>query len=175
MSTPTEILLSVIGVAALFYAISVAFHSIRDHFVANRDLLRSLEEKLEKVERDLKRVREIAEDSEVPENERRHRTRTRAFEGARELSLPFLRNLPAGTTMQLISRPRDHPSETGAVDEFDYRHERVEEGETTKYGKRVQGFSRHSASEEWSPYTFFANDAQASASSGSEHLRRRLK
>jgi hypothetical protein len=173
--TTTGILLSIVGVAALFYAVSVAFHSIRDHFRTNRDLLRSLEEKLEKVERDLKKIREIVEDSELPESERRHRAETRAFEAAREVSLPFLRNLPAGTSMPLISRSRDPSSEPADIDEFEYRHERVEEGEATKYGRQVQGFSRRSAAEEWGPYTFFANDVQASTSNGSEHLRRRLK
>ena len=170
-----QILLSILVVAALLYGVSVVFHSIRDSFVAAGDLLRSLDEKLERVEKDLKRVKEVVEDLELPEDSRKQRTKTRAFEAARELPLPFLRNLPAGTILRLISRSRDDPPESAAIDEIEYRHERVEEGESSKIGRRIHGFSRRAVSDPWSPHTFFASDAQASSSSGSDHLRRRLK
>ena len=174
LSTATEILVSIAAVAALFLLISSLVSSIRNRYVAARDLLRSFDERLGQAQRDLKRIRAIAEDSELPENERRDRARARAFEDAREFNLPFLRNLPTGSTVRVISRPWQHASEA-VVLEFDYRHERVEEGAATRLGKRVHGSSRSSESDEWSPYMFFANDAQATTSSGSEQLRRRLR
>lgn len=176
MGAPVQILLSVIAVAAVLYGVSVVFRSLYDRYVAAHDLLRSLDEKLDRMDKDIKRVKEIAEDSELPESERRYRVKTRAFDGARELPLPYLRNLPAGTILPMISRSREARADSVAVIAlFDYKHERVDEGGTSQYGRGVYGSSRRSASDAWSPYMFFANDVHASTPGGSDHLRRRLK
>ena len=99
----------------------------------------------------------------------------RIFDAARELPLPFLRNIPAGTVLPMISRTLGAPADSADIEEFEYKHERVDESETSPLGRGVHGSSRRSASDAWSPYAFFANDVQARTSDGSHHLRRRLK
>lgn len=175
MVSPQEILLSVIVVAALLYGVSVVFRSLGDRFKAATEWRQTLDERLDRLEKDLKRVKEIAEDSELSEAERRQRLKTRAFEAARELPLPFLRNLPAGTILPMISRSLGAPAASADIEEFEYKPERVDESETSQFGRGVHGSSRRSASDAWSPYAFFANDVQARTSTGSHHLRRRLK
>jgi hypothetical protein len=173
--SPQEILLSVVVVAALLYGVSVLFRSLGDRFKATTEWRHSIDERLDRLEKDLKRVKEIAEDSELSEAERRQRLKTRAFDGARELPLPFLRNLPAGTILPMISRSLGAPADSADIEESEYKHERVDESETSQLGRGVHGSSRRSASDAWSSYAFFANDAQARTSTGSHHLRRRLK
>lgn len=175
MVSPQEILLSVIVVAALLYGLSVLFRSMGDRFKAAAEWRHALDERLDRLEKDLKRVKEIAEDSELSEAERKRHLKTRAFDSARELPLPFLRNIPAGSVLALISRSLTTPADSADIEEFEYKHQRVDEGESSPLGRGVHGSSRHSASEAWSPYAFFANDVQARTSSGSHHLRRRLK
>ena len=101
--------------------------------------------------------------------------KTRAFESARELPLPFLRNIPPETVLPMISRSPIAPAESADIEEFEYKHERVDEQEASSLGRGVHGSSRRSASDTWTPYAFFANDVQARTSAGNLHLRRRLK
>ena len=177
MATPVQILLSVVVVAAVLYGASVLFRSLAERSAAARELVRSQDEKLDALAADLKRVKEVVEDLELPESERKQRARSRLFEAARELPMPFLRNLPAGTVLRMMSRSKDEPPESAAAvfDEFEFRHERVGEDEASRPGKRIHGSSRRSGTEEWSPYTFLANDFQATTSNGALHLRRRVK
>jgi hypothetical protein len=174
MPTPLQILISVVVVAAVLYGASVLFRSLAERSAAARELLRSQEEKLDALAADLKRVKEVVEDLELPESERKQRAKSRLFEAARELPMPFLRNLPAGTVLKMMSRSKDE-SAAAVFDEFEYRHERVGEDEASLPGKRIHGSSRRSGTEEWSPYTFVANDFQATTSNGALHLRRRIK
>ncbi|HEV2063868.1 MAG TPA: hypothetical protein VGS00_04910 [Thermoanaerobaculia bacterium] len=175
MVSPQEILLSVIVVAALLYGVSVVFRSLGDRFKAATEWRHSLDERLDRLEKDLKRVKEVAEDSELSEAERRQRLKRRAFDNARELPLPFLRNLPTGTILPMISRSLGAPADSADIEEFEYKHERVDESESSQFGRGVHGSSRRSGSDAWSSYAFFANDVQARTSTGSHHLRRRLK
>ena len=177
MPAPLQILISVVVVAAVLYGASVLLRSLAERSAAARELLRSQEEKLDALAADLKRVKEVVEDLELPESERKQRAKSRIFEAARELPMPFLRNLPAGTVLKMISRTKGEPPESAAAvfDEFEYRHERVGEDEASLPGKRIHGSSRRSGAEEWSPYAFVANDFQAITSNGALHLRRRVK
>jgi hypothetical protein len=175
MISPQEILLSVLVFAALLYGVSVVFRSVGDRFKAAAEWRQTIDGRLDGLEKNIKRIKEIAEDSELSEAERKRHLKTRAFESARELPLPFLRNLPAGTVLPMIRRSFEAPAEAADIEEFEYRHERVDEGETSQLGRGVHGSSRGSASDAWSSYTFFANDVQARTSTGSHHLRRRLK
>jgi hypothetical protein len=175
MVSPQQILLSVLVVAALLYGASVLFRSLADRFKAAAEWRNTLDERLDRLEKDLKRVKEIAEDSELTDTERKLHLKTRAFDSARELPLPFLRNIPAGSVLPMISRLIGAPADSPDIEEFEYRHEGVDESETTPLGRGVHGDSRRSASDAWSPYAFFANDIQARTSPGSHHLRRRLK
>ena len=175
MVSPPQILLSVLVVAALLYGASVLFRSLGDRFKAAAEWRTALDERLDRLEKDLKRVKQIAEDSELSDAERKQHLKARAFDAARELPLPFLRNIPAGSVLPMISRSLSTPTDATDVEEFEYKHERVDEGETSPLGRGVHGSSRRSPSDAWSPYAFFANDVQARTSAGSHHLRRRLK
>jgi hypothetical protein len=175
MVSAPQILLSVIVVAALLYGASVFFSSLGDRFKAAAEWRNALDERLDRLEKDLKRIKEIAEDSELSEAERKQLLKTRAFDSARDLPLPFLRNIPAGTALPMISRSLGAPTDSVEIEEFEYKHERVDESETSPLGRGVHGSSRRSASDAWSVYAFFANDVQARTSTGSQHLRRRLK
>lgn len=175
MVSPPQILLSVLVVAALLYGLSVLFRSLGDRFKAAVEWRQTIDGRLDGLERDIKRIKEIAEDSELSEAERKRHLKTRAFEAARELPLPFLRNIAAGTVLPMITRSLEAPAESADIEEFEYQHGRVDEGETSPLGRGVHGSSRRSASDAWSPYAFFANDVQARTSTGSHHLRRQLK
>jgi hypothetical protein len=173
--SPQQILLSVLVVAALLYGLSVFFRSIGDRFKAAAEWRSALDERLDRLEKDLKRVKEIAEDSELSETERKRHLKTRAFDSARELPIPFLRNIPAETVLPMISRSLNAPADSEDIEEFEYKHERVDEHEASSLGRGVHGSSRRSASDAWISYAFFANDLQARTSAGNLHLRRRLK
>lgn len=175
MGTPPQILLSVIVVAAILYGASVLFRTLAERSKVTRDLMRTLDEKLDRLEKDIQRIKQIAEDSELSETERRNHVRARTFDTARELPIPFLRNIPPGTILPMISRSLEAPEAVIETSEFEYKHQRVDETEASPLGRGVHGFSRRSASEDWSPYAFFANDIQARTSGGTDHLRRKLK
>jgi hypothetical protein len=175
MVSPQQILLSVLVVAALLYGASVLLRSLGDRFKAAAEWRNTLDERLDRLEMDLKRVKEIAEDSELTDAERTLHLKTRAFDSARELPLPFLRNIPAGTVLPMISRSQSAPADSSDIQEFEYKHERVDESEKSPLGRGVHGSSRRSESDAWSPYAFFANDIQARTTAGTHHLRRRLK
>lgn len=175
MVSPQQILLSVIVVAALLYGLSVLFRNLGDRFKAASEWRQTIDGRLDLIEKDIKRIKEIAEDSELTETERKLHLKTRAFESARELPLPFLRNIPTGTVLPMICRSLSAPAESPDFEEFDYRHDRVDDGESSPLGRGVHGSSRRSASDAWGSYSFFANDVQARTAAGTAHLRRRLK
>lgn len=175
MISAPQILLSVIVVAALLYGVSILFRSLGDRFKAGAEWRGALDERLDRLEKDIKRIKQIAEDSELSEAERKHLLKTRAFDSARDLPLPFIRNIPVGTILPMISRAMAAPENIAEIEEFEYKHERVDDSEASALGRGIHGASRRSASDSWSPYAFFANDAQARTMDGSHHLRRRLK
>ncbi len=95
-----------------------------------------------------------------------------AFQRGSELTLTQLRAMKAGEVVHLIEKSYFYPSEKACIERFDYKHDHVDDGNSSKFGYEVHGLRRLPGAEDWEPYQFLASDKESQTSSCSGTIKR---
>lgn len=95
-----------------------------------------------------------------------------AFQRGSDLTLTQLRAMKAGEIVHLIEKSYFYPSEKACIERFDYKHDHVDDGNSSKFGYEVHGFRKLSGADDWEPYQFLASDKESQTSSCSGTIKR---
>lgn len=95
-----------------------------------------------------------------------------AFQRGSDLTLAELRAMKAGEVVHLIEKSYFYPSEKACIERFEYKHDHVNEKNSSKFGCEVHGFRRLSGAQDWQPYQFLASDKESQTSSCAGTIKR---
>ncbi len=123
--------------------------------------IQSLKDELSSLRNDLNEIGKDIEDMSLTEHEREHR----AFDNAPNLNISFFEKMEKGQIKNLMSGSWYYPSEEIVINRFQYTHDHVDKENKTDHGWEVYGFERFLDSDEWTPYTFLANENECMTSS----------
>lgn len=167
MSTAAALLLTVLAFLVGYF--SRRGSMLKTEIEALRTCLGQLGEQVSQLKHAVAELEDRIDDLPLSERARDERR----YDSAATITVADVRRWKQGDTMLLLSKSYHYPDEEPFFDQFEYKHDHLDETKPTNVGYEIHGFRRRSPLGESSPWTFLAREKECTTWDCAGAIKRR--